>query len=258
MLLKSIGNGNMLPTDMITQQQQQQSQRQDAAVTSASTCSSSSSNSSSSSLFGQLPITFIQPGSSTHSNDLIQKLLQQGAMVVGRMPEDSQSPSAVYSLPSSMMQSSLQPFHLVLGTQLMKQPDPSGATDQSKAVQPQIVVLPGGQGIKIEKLSPSKATVGSSHIGTQPGQQNSLSGGSVKTEESLSASAAAAASDGRKSGQNIWTEAYTKFKGESVTSSELQSSETKPVGKVTSSSTINELLCCSVLMKLVHDNLHSM
>lgn len=258
MLLKSIGNGNMLPTDMVTQQQPQ---RQDAGVASATTSSSSSSNSSSSSLFGQLPITFIQPGSSTHSNDLIQKLLQQGAMVVGRMPDDSQSPAAVYSLPSSMMQSSLQPFHLVLGTQLMKQPDPSGATDQGKAVQPQIVVLPGGQGIKIEKLSPSKATVGSSHIGTQPGQQNSLSGGSFKTEESLPVSSAtvAGANDGRKTGQNIWTEAYTKFKEESVSSSELQSSETKPVEKVTSSSfTISELPCSIVLLKLVHDNLYSM
>lgn len=226
----------MLPTDMVTQQQQhQQPQRQDGVVASAAGTSSSSSSSS---LFGQLPITFIQPGSSTHSNDLIQKLLQQGAMVVGRMPDDSQSPATVYSLPSGMMQSGLQPFHFVLGTQLMKQPDPSGATaDQGKAVQPQIVVLPGGQGIKIEKMSPSKpTTAGSSLIDAPPGQPNSLGGSSIKMEESLPASSTAvAASDGRKTGQNAWSEVYAKFKDESVSSSELESLESKPVEKVRSS-----------------------
>lgn len=158
-------------------------------------------------------------------------------MVVGRMPDDSQSPATVYSLPSGMMQSGLQPFHFVLGTQLMKQPDPSGATaDQGKAVQPQIVVLPGGQGIKIEKMSPSKpTTAGSSLIDAPPGQPNSLGGSSssIKMEESLPASSTAvAASDGRKTGQNAWSEVYAKFKDESVSSSELESLELKPVEKV--------------------------
>lgn len=163
-MLKSIGNGNMLQSDAVAIAQPQLNPPQRLCTTSASalssvsvsssTASNSSLSPSSASVFSQLPITFIQPGSGVQSNDLIQKLLRQGAMVVGRMPEEGQSP-AVYSLPQSVMQPGFQPFHVVLGTQLVKPGDGMGNMEQGKGVvQPQIVMLPGTQGFKIEKVSP--------------------------------------------------------------------------------------------------------
>lgn len=218
LMLKSVGNGNMLQTDAaIAQPQLHPPQRlctsSASALSSASVSPTVASNSSlspsSASMFSQLPITFIQPGSGVQSNDLIQKLLRQGAMVVGRMPEEGQSPS-VYSLPQGVMQPGFQPFHVVLGTQLVKPGDAMANVEQGKrVVQPQIVVLPGTQGFKIEKLSPpvklsnSTSSPSANQTAAMPEKSD------ASAEDSLS-KGIAAASAATKDGVSAFSEAEIK------------------------------------------------